>query len=198
MDGLDGAAAARRASVVADHLAAGASLAAESPAAPAQALAPNFTAAGGAAGGAAPPGAAAELQAILDHDCAAERARLKALMAAPLFTPRWNISVDEERELALERLRALCATGAFSVGDFRGDPLRIFAAHECAALSDVSMATKMTVQFNLFGGTVLKLGTRRHWDAVQTGVCRVVVVVCGGWVWGFLCFGRARDCIFFV
>ncbi len=26
------------------------------------------------------------------------------------------------------------------------------------------MATKMTVQFNLFGGTVLKLGTQRHHD----------------------------------
>ncbi len=26
------------------------------------------------------------------------------------------------------------------------------------------MATKMTVQFNLFGGTVLKLGTKRHHD----------------------------------
>jgi acyl-CoA oxidase len=173
----DGGAAARRASVVADHLA-GESLAAESSAAPAPApaLAANFAA---AAAGAAPPGAAAELQAILDHDCEAERARLKALMAAPLFTPRWNISVDEERELALERLRALCATGAFSVGDFRGDPLRIFAAHECAALSDVSMATKMTVQFNLFGGTVLKLGTRRHWDLVQTGALVFGVFIVG-------------------
>ena len=27
---------------------------------------------------------------------------------------------------------------------------------------DPAMGTKMTVQFNLFGGTVLKLGTERH------------------------------------
>ncbi len=26
------------------------------------------------------------------------------------------------------------------------------------------MTTKMTVQFNLFGGTVLKLGTEKHHD----------------------------------
>ena len=29
-------------------------------------------------------------------------------------------------------------------------------------MSDGSFATKMTVQFNLFGGTMLKLGTERH------------------------------------
>lgn len=44
----------------------------------------------------------------------------------------------------------------------RHNPLRIFAAHEVAAMCDASMATKMTVQFNLFGGTVLKLGTDVH------------------------------------
>ena len=38
----------------------------------------------------------------------------------------------------------------------------MFAAHEIAAVIDPDMATKMTVQFNLFGGTLLKLGTERH------------------------------------
>ena len=52
----------------------------------------------------------------------------------------------------------------------RNNPLRIFAAHEVAAFCDPSMATKMTVQFNLFGGTVLKLGTRTHHDALLRGM----------------------------
>ena len=34
----------------------------------------------------------------------------------------------------------------------RHNPLNIFAAHEIAGFCDPSMATKMTVQFNLFGG----------------------------------------------
>ena len=38
----------------------------------------------------------------------------------------------------------------------------MFAAHENAAVIDGAVATKMTVQFNLFGGTVLKLGSARH------------------------------------
>merc|ERR1719285_1068429 len=49
-----------------------------------------------------------------------------------------------------------------SVPVFWNNPLRIFAAHELAAIIDPAMTTKMTVQFNLFGGTVLKLGTERH------------------------------------
>ena len=41
------------------------------------------------------------------------------------------------------------------------------------------MTTKMTVQFNLFGGTVLKLGTKKHHDKLLAGVC-VGVCVCVG------------------
>ena len=48
--------------------------------------------------------------------------------------------------------------------DFKSNSHWIFAAHEMAAVVDAAMATKMTVQFNLFGGTVLKLGTERHHD----------------------------------
>jgi hypothetical protein len=55
------------------------------------------------------------------------------------------------RELALQRLEKFCRAGFVSVTDFRLSPLKIFAAHEVAALVDPSMATKMTVQFNLFG-----------------------------------------------
>jgi hypothetical protein len=75
----------------------------------------------------------------------------------------YDIDLRKEREVALQRLQALCRAGFVSVLDFRRDPLRIFAAHECAAMcGDGSLGTKMTVQFNLFGGSVLKLGTERH------------------------------------
>lgn len=53
-----------------------------------------------------------------------------------------------------------------SVRDFAaGRASRVLAAHEIAGLADGSMATKMTVQFNLFGGTVARLGTATHHDA---------------------------------
>ena len=81
--------------------------------------------------------------------------------------PEYNISVSEEREMALKRLKYFCDNNYISVFDFNKNPLKVFMAHELASAIDSSMATKMTVQFNLFGGTVLKLGTERHQNVIQ-------------------------------
>jgi acyl-CoA oxidase len=60
-------------------------------------------------------------------------------------------------------MRSLIAKpGYISVYDFEKNPLNIFAAHEVAGMIEGSFTTKMTVQWNLFGGTVIKLGTDRH------------------------------------
>ncbi|KXZ48318.1 hypothetical protein GPECTOR_29g92 [Gonium pectorale] len=103
-----------------------------------------------------------ELQRLLDHDNHEHRQKMKEFMNDDLYVPQYDISLADERELALQRLKRVCRAGFISVSDFRTNPFRIFAAHEVAALADPSMGTKMTVQFNLFGGTVLKLGTERH------------------------------------
>ena len=42
------------------------------------------------------------------------------------------------------------------------------------------MATKMTVQFNLFGGTVLKLGTDRHHKQLLKGIDTLDDIGCFG------------------
>ncbi|XP_040565436.1 uncharacterized protein [Lepeophtheirus salmonis] len=102
-----------------------------------------------------------ELKKILDHDNHEMRDEFRAFLKKDLFKPRYNMCLEDERELALKRLQAICDAGFISVMDFVHNPLRIFAAHEMAVL-DPAMGTKMTVQFNLFGGTVLKLGTERH------------------------------------
>merc|ERR1719157_169430 len=93
--------------------------------------------------------------------------------------PRYNISLAEERELALRRLQRICDSEFISVLDFWNNPLRIFAAHELAAIIDPAMTTKMTVQFNLFGGTVLKLGTERHHHLLK-GIDSLEEVGCFG------------------
>jgi len=98
---------------------------------------------------------------LLDHDNVEMRDRFRKFLAQDLYKPRYNLTLDEERELALKRLTAICDAGFISVLNFVDNPLRIFAAHELAVI-DPAMGTKMTVQFNLFGGTVLRLGTERH------------------------------------
>uniref|UniRef100_A0A383WDA5 Acyl-coenzyme A oxidase n=1 Tax=Tetradesmus obliquus TaxID=3088 RepID=A0A383WDA5_TETOB len=118
------------------------------------------------------------LQRLLDHDNLELRARMKDFFKDELYVPRYDMDLRYSRELALQRLAKFCRAGFVSVTDFRLSPLKIFAAHEVAALVDPSMATKMTVQFNLFGGTVLKLGTARHHQGLLRGIDNVDAIGC--------------------
>ncbi|KAJ1977684.1 hypothetical protein H4R35_002202 [Dimargaris xerosporica] len=105
-----------------------------------------------------------DLNAVLEPDNRENRQRLKQFMAnrADLFAPRYDVPLAEERELAFQRLRAIGCGGYISLLDFERNPLNIFAVHEVVGLTDGGTATKMTVNYNLFGGTLVKLGTERH------------------------------------
>lgn len=124
------------------------------------------------------------LQRLLDHDNHEMRAELRSFLAADIFKPQHGLPLAEERELALARLKAICPPGArggrfISIMDFLSNPRRIFAAHELVGLADGSLATKMTVQFNLAGGTILKLGTERHHSLLEKMDC-IEAVGCFG------------------
>eukprot|EP00096_Caligus_rogercresseyi_P010451 TRINITY_DN3813_c0_g1_i1.p1 TRINITY_DN3813_c0_g1~~TRINITY_DN3813_c0_g1_i1.p1 ORF type:complete len:643 (-),score=152.02 TRINITY_DN3813_c0_g1_i1:194-2122(-) len=121
-----------------------------------------------------------ELTSLLDHDNHEMRQKFRSFLSDPLMTPRYNISLEEERELALKKLQKICDNKFLSVTDFKDNPWRIFAAHEIAAIIDPAMTTKMTVQFNLFGGTVFKLGTQRHHDQLIEGIDSLKDVGCFG------------------
>lgn len=103
-----------------------------------------------------------DMQRLLEHDNHETRAALKALFRDEVFIPRYAIRLSKERELALTRLQRICAEKLISVSDFESNPHRIFSVHEEVGIVDGSTAIKMTVQFNLFGGTVLRLGTEKH------------------------------------
>jgi len=111
-----------------------------------------------------PPFDVAALAHWVDRDCHETRKELREFLKDELFVGRYHDSLSDMRTLATKRLRKLCEVpGRFiSVHDFETDPRRVFAVHELTCLVDGSFATKVTVQFNLFGGTVLKLGTDRH------------------------------------
>ena len=120
----------------------------------------------------------AKMRNLIDRDSCEQREQMQQLFSQPLFAPRYNIALDAERELALIRLKEICDKRHISVLDFRGDPRRIFTAHEMTAIVDASTATKMTVQFNLFGGTVLRLGTERHHAQLLAGIDTLQDVGC--------------------
>jgi len=121
-----------------------------------------------------------QLKHLLDHDNHEMRDKFRDFISEPVMVPRYNISLAEERELALRRLQRICDNDFISVKDFWNNPLRIFAAHELAAIIDPAMTTKMTVQFNLFGGTVLKLGTERHHEKLLKGIDNLQDIGCFG------------------
>ncbi|MFT4970078.1 MAG: acyl-CoA oxidase [Chitinophagales bacterium] len=122
----------------------------------------------------------AKMQNLLEHDNHETRAQLRDLFKDPLFIPRYNIPLAEERELALNRLQKICDHQMISVLDFKNNPRRIFSVHEAVGMMDGSVATKMTVQFNLFGGTILKLGTQPHHDLLLKDIDSLESVGCFG------------------
>lgn len=109
-----------------------------------------------------PTGNFVKIAKILENDNHENRRKMREHFKDALFTPRFSVSLRFEREIALERLKTIPANKFISVYDFERNPLNILAAHEVAGIIDGSMATKMTVQFNLFGGTVINLGGQRH------------------------------------
>ncbi len=120
------------------------------------------------------------LKEFLENDNHELRVKLLEILKDPIFIPKFQMSLSEERELAFARLRKLCEPGLVSVFDFLSDPRKIFAAHEMAALCDGSMTTKMTVQFNLFGGTLVKFGDRKRFASVLEGISTLKDVGCFG------------------
>merc|ERR1712038_1748249 len=120
-----------------------------------------------------------KMRYLLDHDNHEMRDNFREFMKQPLFQPRFDLTLEEEREVALQRLKAVCDAGFISVLDFWNNPLKVFAAHELAVI-DPAMGTKMTVQFNLFGGTVLKLGTERHHEKLLKGIDNLQDIGCFG------------------
>jgi len=77
-----------------------------------------------------------KLTALLDHDNHQMRADFRKFISEPVMVPRYNISLEEERDLALRRLQRICDNKFISVLDFWNNPLRVFAAHELAAIID--------------------------------------------------------------
>ncbi|NUR06204.1 MAG: acyl-CoA oxidase [Nocardioidaceae bacterium] len=86
---------------------------------------------------------------------------------ASILTDAEEMSVPEFRERVLEVVRLMADTGQTGFGFPKehgggGDIGASVAAFETLALGDLSVVVKVGVQFGLFGGAILHLGTERH------------------------------------
>jgi len=102
------------------------------------------------------------LQRILFNDDYDKLAKWHEVLKDPIFKHKFLMSLDEQRELAMAQIQKVADAGLASIYNFGNDPKNIFTAHEILGQVNGSLATKFTVQFNLFGGTLQALSTERH------------------------------------
>ncbi|MCM0621511.1 acyl-CoA dehydrogenase family protein [Nocardioides bruguierae] len=114
----------------------------------------------------------AEMTAALDGRWAQVRRDVRAQLPleAELIASADDLTRAEYRERVKDVLLELAATGQTGLGfptshGGGGDVGASIAAFETLAMGDLSLMVKAGVQFGLFGGAVLQLGTKAHHDA---------------------------------
>lgn len=105
-----------------------------------------------------------QLQSYLCHDKPEMRAKIYEFLKDPLYKPDYYLSLLEFREQTLQRLKKFVDQKFFSTRDYLQDPRKFQAALECLSFCDYSLAIKAGVHFTLCGGTICKLGTKKHHD----------------------------------
>ena len=112
------------------------------------------------------------LTALLDGKYAEVRDLVRANLAeyASILTDAEEMSVDDFRERVKDVVVEMAATGQTGMGfpeeyGGGGDIGASIAAFETLAYGDLSVLVKVGVQFGLFGGAILQLGTKAHHDA---------------------------------
>ena len=86
----------------------------------------------------------------------------------PVFDAKFDMPLDEMRSRAYAQIKRVSEADLVSIFDFQDDPKNIFTAHEMLGLVNGDLATKFTVQFNLFGGSLMALHTERHLPFMKT------------------------------
>ncbi|KAL5556350.1 hypothetical protein UlMin_038586 [Ulmus minor] len=82
-----------------------------------------------------------------------------------------EISKDDHRELCMRQLVALVKeAGIRPLRYVVEDPAKYFAITEAAGSIDMSLGIKFGVQYSLWGGSVVNLGTQKHKDKYFDGI----------------------------
>jgi acyl-CoA oxidase len=118
---------------------------------------------------------AARLQAFLDGRWADAREASRRLLAEPLLHPVAGLERGAHRERVLAQARRLAEAGApralypRAVGGTE-DVGAAVTGFEALGMGDVSLWVKAGVQWGLFGGSILHLGTARHHERLLPAV----------------------------
>ncbi|HEY0903657.1 MAG TPA: acyl-CoA dehydrogenase [Marmoricola sp.] len=109
--------------------------------------------------------------------------RKRLVEYADVLTDEREMSRTDFRERVLQVVKELAATGQTGMGfpaahGGGGDIGASVAAFETMAFGDLSVLVKVGVQFGLFGGAILQLGTTKHHDAYLAPLVRAELLGC--------------------
>src|ERR687893_664568 len=107
------------------------------------------------------------LRTFLDGPDAAIRDTVREWLARPGNAAAVDLEREEHRAQVLAWAKELADEGGTAIGfpveyGGEGEVGKSIAAFETLAFGDLSLLVKCGVQFGLFGGAVLHLGTRKH------------------------------------
>jgi acyl-CoA oxidase len=127
---------------------------------------------------------AAGLRAHLDGRWRQRREEARQLANDPRFAVALHgRSLEEQRERVLERVRLLAELG-YTQGGFpakyggQEDLGGWITGFEMLAMGDLSLLVKVGVQFGLFGGALLHLGTQRHHEKYLADMMQARLLGC--------------------
>ncbi|KAA1428284.1 acyl-CoA dehydrogenase family protein [Nocardioides antri] len=125
------------------------------------------------------------LTALLDGPYAEIRAMVREGLVeyASVLEDAETMTRDEFRDRVRDVVVELAATGQTGMGFPKeygggGDIGASVAAFETLGFGDLSVLVKVGVQFGLFGGAILQLGTQRHHDAYLAGLVKGDILGC--------------------
>jgi len=123
------------------------------------------------------------LRRRLDGPYPDTRERVRWWLSQPGNEPVDELSTEEHRERVLAWARELASEGDTGMGypkeyGGKGSPGRSVTSFETLAMGDLSLLVKCGVQFGLFGGAILHLGTERHHEKYLQDVAQLDLPGC--------------------
>ncbi len=108
-----------------------------------------------------------KMQILLDGEHRKLRRKVRRLLSDPVFAHIYGRSKKDHREQVLRLAKILAAQGLGKLAypqeyGGRDQATASIAVFETLAVHDLSLTVKFGVQFGLFGGSILQLGTKQH------------------------------------
>src|SRR5919199_407724 len=124
-----------------------------------------------------------KLRALLDGEHAEIRDRVREWLSTPGNAAATDLPMEEHREQVLAWARELASQGDTAMGypvEYGGQDAvaRSIASFETLAYGDLSLLVKCGVQFGLFGGAVLHLGTAKHHERYLWRIAKLELPGC--------------------